>query len=239
MTFTEIVAQICLDLNLRGPETLERVGQKVNGRYREILRRLGMNVYSRTEVDINLSAGTQDQIYDLDDPTLGRLVALFWAPTPTDSNPNPRPIMLDELTYEEMKEVIPSTDRPRRWAKVRVGNNWTQFKIDSTIPDGATVTVEGEEVPTVLEGDASPQFEEIYHDLLVFGGKADELYKSKDPTARALAKDWDAKFTGGLNELALRQTLMAGGVIKQGKHANYRNPLARRGYPSDNNNGDL
>jgi hypothetical protein len=238
MTFTEIVAQICQDLNLRGPETLDRVGQKVNARYREVLRRLGMNVYLRTEVDINLSAGTQDQIYDLDDPTLGRLVALYWAPDATTENPNPRKKMLDELTYEEMKEVIPSTDIPRRWCKVRVGNNWTQFKVDSTIPDGATVTVEGEEYPTVLEGDAEPSFENIYHDLLVFGGKADELFKSKDTIARATAKDWEAKFTEGLNALALRQTLMAGGVIKQGKHANYRNPLARRGYPTDGNNGN-
>lgn len=227
MTFNEIVGQICNDLNLRGPETLDRVGQKVNTRYREVMRSLGMNVYLRTEVDINLEANTRDQIYDLDTPTLGRLVALYW--TPTDGGANPRPSMLDELTFEEMKERIPTTDRPRAWCKTRVGNNFTIFRIDSTIPNGATVTVEGEEVPSVLEDDNAPQFEEIFHDILVYGGKADEFAKQKTADARALSKEFDDKFNRALGELRLRQTLMAGGVIKQGKLAVYNNPLARRG----------
>lgn len=192
-----------------------------------------MNVYSRTEVEVALAPG-QDQIYDLDTPTLGRLVALYWAPDPTDSNPNPRPKMLDELTFEEMREVVPTTDRPRSWAKTRVGNNWTEFKVDTTA--GGNVTIEGEEIPSVLESDAEPQFESVYHDLLVYGAKADELLKQKTAEARAAGKEWADKFTSELNALALRQTLMAGGVIKQGKYANFRNPLARRGYP--NNNGD-
>lgn len=229
MTFTEIVTQVSNDLNLRGPETLDRIGQKVNARYREVLRRLGMNVYSRTEVQVDLQAGSQDQIYDLDDPVLGRLVALYWAPDATDDNPTPRPTMLDELTFEEMKEVVPTTDRPRKWCKTRVGNNWTEFKIDSTIPDGASVVIEGEEVPTVLESDAEPQFESIYHDILVYGAKADEFIKMKTADARANAKTFDDLFNKTMGELALRQTLMAGGVIKQGKHANYRNLLARSG----------
>jgi hypothetical protein len=229
MTFNEIVGQVCKDLNLNGDLTLVRVGDKVNARYRQVLRRLGMNVYSRTEVDIDLAAGTQDQIYDLDEPTLGRLVALYWAPAATADVPTPRPQMLDELTFEEMKEVIPTTDRPRRWCKTRVGNNWTQFKIDSTVPDGATVTIEGEEVPSLLEDDASPQFEEVFHDILVYGAKADEYAKQKTADARANAKEFNDLFDKTLNELALRQTLMAGGVIKQGKYASYPNRLARCG----------
>lgn len=221
--------QVCNDLNLRGDDTIARVGDKVNARYREVVRRLGMNVYTRVEVDIQLEGGTQDQIYDLDDPVIGRIVALYYTPDPTTSNPNPKAKMLDELTFEEMKEVVPTTDTPRRWCKVRVGSNWTQFKTDSTVPNGATLTVEGEEVPSVLEGDAEPQFESLYHDILVYGAKADELSKQKDASARAAATDWNNKFTLELNNLALKQALMAGGVIKQGKHAVVTNRLARCG----------
>lgn len=229
MNFTAMVAEVCNDLNLRGPDTEARVGKKINARYRQVMRRLGMNVYSRTEVQVDLQANSLDQIYDLDTPTLGRLVALYWAPDPTDGVPTPRPQMLDELTFEEMKERVPTVDRPRAWAKTRVGNNWTEFKIDSTIPNGASVVIEGEEVPSELEYEAEPQFESVYHDILVYGAKADEFAKQKTADARANAKEFNDLFDKTMGELALRQTLMAGGVIKQGKLAAYNNPLARRG----------
>jgi hypothetical protein len=220
-------------MNLRGDDTLLRVGESVNQSYLQVLRSIGMNVYSRVEVDVDLEAGTQDQLYDLDDPTLGRLVAIFWKPDATDDNPNPRPVMLDELTFEEMKEVVPTTDRPRKWAKVRVGNNFTQFKIDSTIPDGATVTIEGEEMPTELEGDMEPQFEGIYHHILVDGAEAEEYGRQRTAEARAAAQKKEMAFDKGLGELRLRQTLMAGGLIRQGKYSNYPNRLARRGPAPD------
>lgn len=220
---------------LRGPETFERVGTKVNARYRQVLRRLGMNVYLRTEVDVDLIANSRDQVYDLTEPTLGRIVALYWTPDATDNVPQPTPVMLEELTYEEMKERIPTTDRPRAWAKLRVGANITYFKIDSSIPDGATVTVEGEEFPSELEGDIEPGFEAIYHDILVVGAKADELMKQKDASSQAAGKKFEADFMEMLNALALRQTLMAGGVIKQGKHSTgFYNPLALRGITTQN-----
>lgn len=234
MTFTEIVADVARDLNLRGDETLTRIGASVNHRHRRILRALGMNVYSRIEVDVDLAAGTQDQIYDLDDPVLCRLVALYYKPAATATNPNPKSTMLDELTFEEMKEVVPTEDDvPQSWCKVRVGANWTQFKIDSTIPNGATVTVEGEEVPSQLEGDMPPYFDENFHEMLVVGAKADECARMKTPEGRALAKDFNADFDNSLGELRLKQTLMAGGLIRQGKHGKYTNPLVRSG-PSIN-----
>lgn len=236
MTFTDIVANICRDLNLRGDETLVRVGNRVNHGYRKIMRGLGMNVYSRTEVDITLAEDTQDQLYDYDDPVLGRIVALYWAPTPTADQPTPKPVMLDEMTYEEMKEVIPTTDRPRKWCKVRVGANWTQFKVDTTAGNSdGTVTIEGEEIPSQLEGDAEPQFDENFHEMLIDYGKAGEFARMKTAEGRAAAKDCMDTFDTALGELRLKQTLMAGGVIKQGKHATYRNPLARRGVPAEPN----
>jgi hypothetical protein len=234
MTFTDIVDRVCLDLNLRGDETVQRVGKAVNKAYLEVLRALGMNVYTRTEVDVQLAANSQDQIYDLDNPTLGRLVALFWTPTATSTNPNPRPQMIDEITYEEMKTVIPTTaDRPMKWCKVRVGANWTQFKIDSTIPNGCTVTIEGEEMPTELEGDMQPGFEGLYHPMLVDGAEAEEYARIKTTEARAMATAKKNDFEKAIGELRLRQTLMAAGVIKQGKYGNYVNRLARRGPATD------
>lgn len=238
MTFTEIVARVCRDLNLRGDETLDRVGESVNQAYKEVLRSLGMNVYLRVEVDVDLEGGTQDQLYDLDDPVLGRLVALYYKPAATATNPNPQAKMIDEITYAEMKEVVPTTDdQPRKWCKVRVGANFTLFKIDSTIPNGCTVTVEGEEFPTVLEGDIQPAFEGLYHDMLVDGAKAAEYGRQKDANARALSKELSDKFKASIGELKLRQTLMQAGIIKQGKHANYGSRLTRRG-PSINGTGN-
>lgn len=217
-------------MNLRGEDTYQRIGRTVNNKHREVLRALGMNVYSRKEVDIDLEAGSQDQIYDLDTPTLSRLVALYWTPDATDTNPNPKHVMLDELTFEEMKGVIPTTDRPRRWCKTRVGANWTQFKIDSSIPDGASLTVEGEEVPSQLEGEMQPYFDENFHDMLVDGAKSVEYARQKTADARANAKEYGDKFDRALGELRLKQTLMAGGLIRQGKHSNeFGNTLARRG----------
>jgi hypothetical protein len=77
----------------------------------------------------------------------------------------------------------------------------------------------GEEVASELADEAEPQFEGYYHDMLVVGAKADMLMKQKDAQSQAAAKSFQAEFLEFMGKLRLRQTLMAAGLIKQGKHS--------------------
>lgn len=220
MTFDQIVGQVCTDLGITAPDSIDRVGSHVNNRYKNVLSDLGMNDFSRVEVEVTLEGNTREQEYASDDPRIERIVAIYKRVTTSDTGTGSDDnwVALDQLTYNEMKEEVPSEGEPTSWAKKRVGSGSTIFLIDSTIPNGYNVLIEGEETASELEGDTEPAFNTMFHDLLVFGAKADEYDKMKDAASQALSKKFETKFTTQMNKLRLKTTMMAYGNIIQGKH---------------------
>lgn len=227
MTFDEICGLIATDLNIIAPTSLDRIGLHVNRRYRRVMNALGMNDVTRVEVEFPLTAGQQNQMYDLDNPVIERILSI-WRQGDSTHAPGVYNQPLDQLSFDEMKEVVPTEADPTKWSKVRVSDAATSFKIDSTIPDGFTVLVVGEEQTLDLDGSQTPSFPEGFHDLLYIGGKVDELRKLKDAASLSLARELEGNaqnpaatpgtFYGMLAELKLKMTLASFGNIVQGKH---------------------
>lgn len=212
-----------LDLNLTSSEAQYRVGIHLNLRYKQVLSELGMNDFTRVMPEVELAAGTQLQEYADEDPIIERIVNIFRQ----DDGPTGRYIPLTQITYDEMQEKPPTTDVPRFWCRKRQSALSTIFMIDSTIPDGQNVFIEGEEHASELADDAEPAFSESYQDILIFGAKADEYRKQKDAASLQLAQQFEGSserpdstpnsFWGRMAKLKLKQALMAYGDIYQGK----------------------
>ncbi len=242
MTFDQIVARIATDLNISAAASLVRIGEHVNLRYRYVLSEIGMNDFSRVSFEAELEPNTREQAVTSDnDPIIERIVAIYRRAdsdtTPVDEHT--RWVPMDDLTYEEMQEEMLRSDIATKWAKKRVGATSTTFLINSSVPNGQTVLIEGEEHSSELAGDDVPAFPESFHNILVLGGKVDELRKmEKYPMAdrlegQPLANGLPAlpgTFFGDLARLKLKTTLMAYGDIRQGKHGrlNFQRP-GRRG----------
>lgn len=228
MTFDDIVSLIATDLNIVAQSSLDRIGNHVNRRYRQVLNALGMNDVSRVENEFVLTAGQQDQLYDLDSPVIERIVSL-WRVGDATNNPGVYSVSLDQISYDEMRSEVPTEGDPTKWCKVRVTDSATFFRINSTIPDGYTLLVSGEEQTTDLDDEQSPAFPEAFHDILVLGGKVDELRKIKDSTSLSLASQLEGNmanpsatpgtFYGMLAELKLKLALAPFQTIVQGKYA--------------------
>lgn len=206
---------VALDLNITDATSITRIGTHVNRRYRKVLRRLGVEVFSRVEFDFTCTPSTQTQtVADNNDPVITRIINIFY-----EVDANTRPRKLEEITYDEMKAKVPTEDIPIYWAKKRLGSDTATFMIDSTIPDGLTLVLECEETKSTLSGSDVPNFFEEFHEILVIGAKIDELLKKDKPTLARVFKD---EFDETLNELALKAVIGASMDIVQNKRASLR-----------------
>lgn len=223
MNFTEIVNMVKSDLNLTQAVSIARIGGHVNRRYRKVMRRLGLNVFSRAEFDFDCLDGSQEQTVDANnDIVIERIVSIFYQIPFAPGDIPTRARALDEITYDEMRTVVPMDgDAPRRWAKKKMGSTEVTFLLD-TIPSDLTIILECESVKSELSGNDEPEFFESFHELLVDGAKADELRKLEKP---ALARDFEVAFKEALDELALKAVLAAHMDVVQNKNASRRRCL--------------
>lgn len=213
MTFTDIVAMAATDLNITQASSITRIGTHVNRRYRKIMRRLGLSVFSRVEFDFVCTPGTQTQtVLSSNTPVITRIVNIFYQPTPTT-----KARKLEEYTYDELRVMIANVDPPRYWAKKKMASETVTFMIDSTVPNGLTLALECEATKSTLAGTDVPGFSEEFHEILVVGAKADELLKMEKPT---LAREFKTQFEEDLNELAYKAVVGAALDIVQNKHFN-------------------
>lgn len=236
MTFDEIVSAVCVDLNISAQDSIDRVGRHVNLRYRFVLSEIGMNDFSRVSFEADLEPGTRDQEVASDnDPVIERVVAIWRQPDTDPPDPEAQWVPMGQVTWEEILSEVPRSNDATKWAKKRVGALSTQFRINSDIPDGQTVLIEGEEHSSELSGDDVPAFPESFHNILVNGAKCDELRKmEKIVLADRLEgnpQENPAKpgtFFGDLARLKLKTALMAFGNIRQGEHSTFaRRPWQR------------
>jgi hypothetical protein len=225
MTFTEIVDMVALDLNIATTKTesITRIGTHVNRRYRVIMRRLGLNVFSRAEFDFDCTQSTNLQTVAADnDPIITRIVSIFYHTPATVDDPNPRARALDQISADEMRTTLATNDIPTKWCRFKEGSDTVTFKLDSMVPDPLTLVLECELSKSTLSGTDVPDFSEEFHELLVIGAKGDELRKMEKPT---LAREFLKDFEDGMNELSLKAVIGAHQDILQNKYGANRRRL--------------
>lgn len=177
MTFDEIVSDVCERAGLTTTDAITRVGKRVNRGYRRVTADIGMTVTRRQWNSFTPTALTRDQTVSNCERVLS--VKL---PAMTDC--------LDEVTYDEMIVLIPTTGDPSKWAVKTMGATSVVLTFDSTLDSAPDMLVEVEQNLATLSGSQVPAFPESFHDILVFEALGDELRKKKDYVG---AKDADAK----------------------------------------------
>lgn len=207
MTFTEIVDEVADSLNLRTDEAISRIGKAVNIRYRRVTSTLGLLSSRRTIQTVAYTIGNRrltvsscEKVISVQDLT----------------SATPQPITLEEIAYAEMIELAPRTDRPTKYAIESITGYASVLLTDFNPAAAFSVSVEGEGRATTLSGVLVPVFNESFHDILVFGARADELRKKQQI---ALARDAENDYEKRLSELRLHLAVSAHRDIVQGKTA--------------------
>lgn len=203
MTFTEIVTDVAGRVNLTTTEALTRIGTHVNRRYRRVTTSIGLVDFRRVSNAFVVTTGNRLQTITGIEKVISILNANVANSTP-----------LDEIAYDEMLEVIPSTGAPTRFAVKRLSDSSVTLIFDTTFASATTLTVEGEEMASTLSGSQVPAFSESFHDILIFGALADELRKKEKI---ALARDADSEYERMLGELRLHIAVSGFRDVVQGK----------------------
>lgn len=86
-------------------------------------------------------------------------------------------LVLNELSFDEMRNNIISTQPPQNYAVSRMGANSVTIYLDCAPTTVFILSADVLESTTTLSGTNEPVFDENYHDILVHGGKVPELLK--------------------------------------------------------------
>lgn len=224
MTFDELVRDTAKRLNLTSQEAFERIGERINDRYKRVTSSIGL-ITSRRQVetftiDPAAPGNSTDGVdaFQLPDLTFtGFEKILRITTTLSGAGPNDASVLvLKQLTFDEIKNVNRFLDRlPRAWAQKRMGAHQVTITLDSyTSTTEFDLTVEGYDVADVLADDAEPFFPTDFHDILVEGALADELMKMEKPQ---LSMVREQKYESRLSDLRMFIAKSAYLDIAQGK----------------------
>jgi hypothetical protein len=191
MTFTEISTEITEDLNLSSSTAVARVGREINIRYRGIVSSIGLKT-SKPGTNTQASVGGTNEITFTGLNMVTR-VEDFTGGVVRE---------LKEVTWDEIRELtLPSSNTPIRWALKTVGSITVVVAFDVAFTSAAvSLRADGFTPMTTLSGSTEPIFPQDFHDILVWGVKADEYMKMEKP---AMAKYCEAKAASRLSELRL------------------------------------
>lgn len=191
MTFTEIVTQVTEDLNISATASVTRVGRTVNIRYKRLVSTLGLDTSKRTTETQNASIGSTEITFS----TLTKVTRIADV---TDGTVT----LLKEVTWDELREETPgASDSATRYAIKRVTASGVVVAFDVTFQTATpAMRADGYETTSTLSGVNEPAFPEDFHDILVWGAKADELLKMEKAP---LAKHCEDMFEKRLSQLRL------------------------------------
>jgi len=191
MTFTELQTEAANRLNLTSTEALTRLGSYINQRYRRLTSSLGLNTSRRTTKNVNTVAGTATITFSLEKIELLYILV------------NGKRRVIFEIPYEEYRNKIVTADSdgtPREYAVVTSGAATTVVTLYPTPDAIIAIYADGLDNASTLSGSNVPAFPADFHDALVLGAMADELFKmEKYP----LAKDFQQQFEGRVSDLRL------------------------------------
>jgi hypothetical protein len=168
MTFTDMVSRVADRLNLTSAAALSRIGQELNERYREVLTGVGLESAAS-----GISVATANTIVGIRTVTFTGVEKLF-----SVFNPNfTPPVVLDEFTFDELRNQPIGTDPARRYAIQGMGAATVTIFLDTVPSTIYSLNADAEMTVLDLSGVMEPAFSRSFHDLLVEGAIADELYK--------------------------------------------------------------
>lgn len=199
-TFDEMVANVMDELNLTSTDAQTRVGKRINERYRQVISAIGLDTSKRTDLQLEVDPADSDfddlPLLQIDGIEKVLRIQLY-------TGPDSRPILLDELTYDEITGMTLLTGSPRAYAIYRMGSGSVTIRLDSDPPDSVdpfTLLIEGLELTDELADDSEPAFSSDYHKLLEEGAKADERKKMEK---FEMAAEHEAKFEQRLSDLKM------------------------------------
>jgi hypothetical protein len=214
LCFDEIVQDVMNKLNLTDNKSRERVGGYVNDRYKRVTSGIGLITSRRTIINLDVDPTDLTDYPNLPEIQVNGLekVERVWTLYDT-SSPNSLQT-LKQLTYEELTSRVPYSDVPRCWAVKLMGPGVVTIVVDGTPTTAYPLSLEGYAIAPVLSGDLEPFFPTDFHDILVEGAKADELWKMEKAT---LAQAGETKYEGRLSDLRMFIAKSAWLDIAQGK----------------------
>ena len=214
MTFDEIVLKVADRLNLTSADAITRIGEAVNDRYREVATNLGLETTSKSVAIGFTIADDPYMIFGDSDDGVQKIISIY------DDLVTP-PRLLDEVTVEDLRILGKPVSGwpPQKYAVVRADGFSVTVLLD-VIPEDSDLelTADTLENTIVLSGADVPMFAEDYHDILVHGGMATELYKMEKPS---LAERREQQFEKRLSDLRFFLAKSAWKDIYQGKHERY------------------
>ena len=207
MTFSDISVRVLDRLNLTSTQATVRVAQEIDERYREVATGLGLEVTTTGIVPVG--ATTTVGVRTLTFTGVEKIMSVYnTAFTP--------PATLDEVDFDEIRNQPVGTDPPSQWAVQSMGASTVTIFLDTTPATAYLLTADALSTQLVLTGSMIPQIPTSFHDILLHGVIADELYKLEKYD---LAAKKEEKFEKRLSELRFFIAKSAYKKIYQGKNA--------------------
>lgn len=122
--------------------------------------------------------------------------------------------ILTERSFDELRYMPLGTDPPQNWAVQLMGASTVTVFVDSTPASAYILNADVEMNITDLSGSQIPAFPQDFHDILLKGGLADELYKMEKYD---LSDVQEKRFEKRLGELRLFIARSGGLDVYQGK----------------------
>lgn len=207
MTFDEIVDRVLQRTNLTSTEARTRVGIEVNEVYKDLVSSMGMETTVRG-VTLGLTESDSRYVtFGVDGDVPDKVIKLMSVFLPTTIAPPPYNV-LTSATFDELRNTIPGTWPPMRYAISKTGATTVEIFLDAQAPPAPLV---GPYVPLQLYADCmlasdtmedtdQPFFPENFHDALVYGTMVIELDKMEKEERAAAAQ---VKFDRRASELRM------------------------------------
>lgn len=186
MTFAEIQTKVASRLNLTSAAAISRIGEEINERYREIMSSCGLSTIAIGTATAATAIGSRNVTF-----TAEKLFTVY------NANFTP-PIILAEKSFTELRQGLQGTDPARQFAFQLIGASTVTIYLNSPAATIYTLTADAEINIVDLSGAQVPAFSASYHDIIMRGVYADELYKMEK---YSLSTEQEKKFEKRLAEL--------------------------------------
>ena len=186
MTFTEIVNKVADRMNLTAATALTRIGDSVNERYRTIASSIGLDTIERQTITASTIIGNRSLVF-----TCEKILSIYnTAFTPV--------LVLDEISMDLMRNQVLGTDPAQQYAIQLMGASTVTVYLGSTPATIYPLSADALVNLSTLSGSQVPAFAQDFHDALVLGAMATELYKMEK---YALADKKEEQFMARLSDL--------------------------------------
>jgi hypothetical protein len=217
VTMNELVEYIAADLNTPSQEIKTRIGHELNVRYRQVTSSIGMIPTRRVQVDEIFIGANDVSTLSFSDIEKIDIVFRYDVPYPDAPESTDKPILLREITFDELLTKTIRTDFPTLYCirSTSPTSVTVQFDCVPAVDTNIIMYASGLAKATTLSNNDQPAFPESFHDILIHGVKADE-YRRREK--HNLAKECEALFQQRLSDLRMFFAKSAYLDIYRGKH---------------------